>query len=93
MTELPSRRNFLRTASLGAAVVGAAAVAPPSLASTAQAATSPGEVGGPAYDGAVTAYVRNHRTGEISVMAGEHEVTYHDRDLARRLARIAACGH
>jgi hypothetical protein len=43
-----------------------------------------------ATSGPVVAYVRDPRTGEISVMAGERQVRLHDRNLAARLAR-AAC--
>jgi hypothetical protein len=41
----------------------------------------------PARSGPVVAYIRNPRNGEISVMAGEHQVKLHDRKLAARLAR------
>jgi anaerobic selenocysteine-containing dehydrogenase len=37
----------------------------------------------------VVAYIRNPRTGEISVMAGEREVKLRDRKIAARLARAA----
>ena len=43
-----------------------------------------------ARSGPVVAYVRNPATGEISVMAGEHQVQLHDRKLAARLARAAS---
>jgi hypothetical protein len=39
--------------------------------------------------GPVVAYIRNPRTGEISVMAGEREVKLQDRKIAARLARAA----
>jgi hypothetical protein len=42
-----------------------------------------------ATSGPVVAYVRDPRTGEISVMAGERQVRLHDRKLAARLARAA----
>ncbi|HUJ36010.1 MAG TPA: twin-arginine translocation signal domain-containing protein [Solirubrobacteraceae bacterium] len=42
-----------------------------------------------ASSGPVIAYIRNPRTGEISVMAGEREVKVHDRKIASRLARAA----
>ncbi len=89
MTEQPSRRNFLKTASLGVAAVGVSAGAPAAFASSERPSNGQ-EPTGPTHDGAVTAYIRDHRTGEISVLAGEHEVTLHDRLLAQRLARIAA---
>jgi len=42
-----------------------------------------------AKSGPVVAYIRNPRTGEISVMSGEREVKLHDRKIAARLARVA----
>jgi len=89
MTQQPSRRNFLRSAAVGAAVVGVAAATPQALAGTASSAAAR-PIGGQAANGPVTAYVRDHRTGEIAVMVGEHEVIHHDRELATRLARIGA---
>src|SRR2546423_509311 len=37
----------------------------------------------------VTAYVRNAQRGEVTVMAGKHETTYHDPALAKRLIDAA----
>jgi hypothetical protein len=37
----------------------------------------------------VVAYVSNPRTGEISVMAGDREVTFRDPSLAVRIVRAA----
>ncbi len=37
----------------------------------------------------VVAYMRDPRTGEISVMAGERQVRLQDRKIAARLARAA----
>ena len=37
----------------------------------------------------VVAYIHDPRTGEISVMAGEREVKFHDRKIAARIARAA----
>jgi hypothetical protein len=42
-----------------------------------------------ATSGPVVAYVRDPRSGEISVMAGERQVKLQDRKLAARLARAA----
>lgn len=42
-----------------------------------------------AKSGPVVAYVRDARTGEISVMAGEREVKVQDQNLAARIARAA----
>ncbi|MGH3496230.1 MAG: hypothetical protein ACRDP1_02030 [Nocardioidaceae bacterium] len=92
MAEHSSRRSFLRQTSLGAAVVGVVATSPGLLAGAARADDSAdAELShGPLHAGALTVFVRDHRTGEIAVMVGEREVVHHDRALARRLARIAA---
>jgi len=37
----------------------------------------------------VVAHVRNASTGEVSIMAGESEVVYHDRALVSRLLKGA----
>ena len=42
-----------------------------------------------AKSGPVVAYIRDPRTGEISVMAGEREGNLHDRKIAARIARAA----
>ncbi len=44
---------------------------------------------GPVGSEPVVAYVKDPRSGEISVMSGEHEVVVRDRDLAARLSRAA----
>jgi hypothetical protein len=80
-----SRRDFLRTASIGAATAGVAA-AIPFGASAADAAPS----SGPVHDGPVVVWVKNPASGEISVMADDREVSHHDPKLARQLARLAA---
>jgi hypothetical protein len=38
---------------------------------------------------AVVAYVSGSKTGEVSVMKGQHTVTVHDRKLARQIRRAA----
>jgi hypothetical protein len=42
-----------------------------------------------AASGPIVAYIREARTGEISVMAGERQVKLHDRKIAARIARAA----
>ncbi len=44
---------------------------------------------GPVGNEPVVAYVKNPKTGEISVMRGDREVVVHDRRLAARIARAA----
>jgi hypothetical protein len=75
-----TRRGFVKNSAAAAAgmtVVGALVAEE----ADAKAATK---------SGPVVAYIRNPRTGEISVMAGEREVKLHDRKLAARLARAAS---
>lgn len=84
-----SRRNFLKTASIGAAAVGTLAVAP-SAASAATSADAHPLDSGKAHDGSFTVWVKNADSGKIAVMVGESEITYTDRKLAKRLARLAA---
>ena len=84
---LHSRRNFLRTASVGAAAAGIAVAVPTTAAS---ATPSEGASTGPLHTGPFVAWIKNARSGEISVLVGEHEVVVHDRALATRLASIAA---
>lgn len=81
-----SRRKFLTSASLGAVAVGAA-LAPGMRSNTVSAAP---RAAGRLPTGPLTAYVKDHRTGEIAVQVGEHEVVYRDPDLAARLAHIAS---
>ena len=40
-----------------------------------------------ARSGPVVAYIRNPKSGDITVMAGQRQVKLHDRKLAARLAR------
>lgn len=82
-----SRRSFLKSGSIGAAALGVA-LTPGLIRSPAMASAAPAPVG-PLPDGPLTAYVKDHTTGDIAVIVGEHEVVYNDRDLATRLARIA----
>jgi hypothetical protein len=89
MTYQPSRRHFLRNAAVGAAVVGVASATPQVLVGSADASTvAPNDDTAP--KGPVTAFVRDHRTGEVEVMVGEHQVIHHDRALASKLAHIAS---
>jgi hypothetical protein len=82
-----SRRNFLALAGAGAAVVGAAAVAPAAAAAAAPKKEA-NETELPAgADQPMVAYVKNPKTGELAVMAGEREVVVRDRELVARLAR------
>lgn len=81
MTDL-TRLGFVKS-SVGAAV-GMTAIG----ALTASGADA--REGGPVGSAPVVAYVKDPRTGEISLMSGEHEVIVRDRDLAARLGRAAS---
>ncbi len=85
-----SRRNFIRTASVGAAAIGATAIVP--SMSSADAATPDTTAGGVAHDGPFTVWVTNARSGEIAVLVGEQKIVHHDKALAAKLARIAGRG-
>lgn len=85
MTE-QSRRTFLQHGALGAVAVGA--VLTPGLLP--RAGSAPPAAAGPLPDQPFIAYVKDHRTGEVAVMVGEHEVVHRDRELAARLAAIAS---
>ncbi len=82
-----SRRNFLKSASIGAAAIGAAVVVPTSVIGSADAAP-PSR--GPAHAGPFLVWVNNAQAGEISVLVGETEIVHRDAKLARQLAQIAA---
>ena len=79
MTDL-TRRGFVKS-SAGAAA-GMTAIA----ALTEQSAQADAEV---ARSGPIVAYVSDPRRGEISVMAGDREVTVRDRKLAASIVRAA----
>ena len=84
-----SRRSFLKSGSIGAAA-GGVALTPGLFGAAATAATGTGpSPAGPLPAGPVTAYIKDHTTGDISVMVGEREVVYRDHYLAARLASIA----
>jgi hypothetical protein len=93
-----SRRGFIRTSA--AAATGVAAVAGPAAAVTALDRRSrPGAGSLPAAvvtkpstpppAEPVTAYLRNARTSEVTVMSGTSETTYRDPILAQRLLDAA----
>lgn len=90
-----TRRTFLRTSAVAAAVAGGIAAVPGLSGLLAEA-----ESGAPAANAAVTdsgpagaglanlvAHVTNAETGELSVYLGEHQVVVKDPALVQRLAR------
>ena len=87
----PTRRNFIKTAGVGAAAVGAAALVPAAAATSTEGAKAP-TVAAPALDlpagasGAMVAYVHDVAKGEVSVMVEGREVTITDHHLVATLA-------
>lgn len=97
-----SRRKFLKATSIGGAAAGATVLMPrlSAQAATAQSAAQDSVRGqavaassiefGAAHPGPIVAYVKNAKTGEIAVLAGENEILHRDVQLARQLAQVAA---
>ncbi len=74
-----TRRGFVKgsvAAAAGMTVIGALA-------------TEQAEADVNAPSGPLVAYVRDTRSGDISVMSGDRSVSIHDRQLAARIARAA----
>ena len=91
-----SRRTFLgaSAAAAGAAAIGipiASAVAG-SSAAAAPAVAAGGAAAGAKANGPLVVYVPDAGSGDVSIMDGTQEVTYHDPALVARLARAAANG-
>ncbi|MEO5981071.1 MAG: hypothetical protein ABIQ13_02030 [Pedococcus sp.] len=81
-----TRRTFLAAAGTGAAAAAAAvAAAPGASAATTNATTDSAAPTGPR----LVAYVEDPKSGRLTVMYGEDEVTIQDPDLVRRLTRAA----
>ena len=84
-----NRRNFIKTAGIGAAAVGAAALVP---TATGTAAVSEKATAAPALQvpagatGSMVAYVHDVAKGEVSVMVEGREVTITDHQLVAKLA-------
>ncbi len=93
-TRQVNRRGFLQTtavAATGAAVVAAPAIAVKALegGNDAVRVTEPS---GPPPREPVTAYLRNAKTSEVTVMSGTSETTYRDPVLAQRLLDVGSAG-
>jgi hypothetical protein len=78
-----SRRKFIGVAGAGVAAVGAASVVP-NAAFAAETKAREDSATDP-----VVAYVKDVRSGRLSLMVGEREVVVHDRDLVNRLLNAA----
>ncbi len=90
-----TRRRFLAMTGAGAVAVSAVTLTPSAFAGDEHggAVSADGQGGqAQATAGPLVAYVNDVSTGEISVMAGDREVTVVDRDLAARIARLSRAG-
>jgi hypothetical protein len=80
-----SRRDFIRGAGVTAAAATVAVMIPGVASAASASETDDGE---PTPEGAVVAYVKDAKTGTVTVMSGEREVSVTDKALARKLARL-----
>ncbi|GAA2737571.1 hypothetical protein GCM10009867_25260 [Pedococcus aerophilus] len=82
-----TRRTFLAAAGTGAAAAAAAVAAAPGASAAPATTTAAGSAAptGPR----LVAYVDDPKSGRLTVMYGEDEVTVQDADLVRRLTRAA----
>ena len=83
-----TRLSFIK-ASAGAAAGVASISVPGAAALKREHAGVPTHPSSPAPREPVVAYVRDAARGEVTVVSGTHEMTYHDRALARRLLKAA----
>ncbi len=85
-----SRRDFLRTASVGAAATGIVAVGGGKLLDTSLGSRSPEAAAGPSLEGSdIFAHVSDAKTGQLTIFVGTKAVEYQDRHLAQLLAKAA----
>jgi hypothetical protein len=94
-----NRRDFLIRGSAAAAAVGAGALLPGLQSSAGASENQNSSLDGQSDDAAplpegdaalpLVARIRDVRTGEMDLFFGEHEVTYHDPQLAARLYKAA----
>jgi hypothetical protein len=87
-----SRRTFLgasAAAAAGAAVIGVPLASAVASTSTATPAAGPALPGAKAT-GPLVVYVPDAAAGDVNILLGTDEVTYHDPELVARLARAAA---
>jgi len=88
--EPTNRRDFLKHASVAAAVAGAAAAVPLSFAESAGADEKPPSVpAGARVDQHVVAHLRDVQTGEVAIYAGDREITVNDKRLAALLYKAS----
>lgn len=85
-----TRRTFLRQAGLGAAAVGVATTVPSFLRKGVKSGTVPTAakpLGRISQTGPVVAHVSDANSGDITLMFGTSELTYHNPELAHQLIR------
>lgn len=85
-----TRRTFLAAAGTSAAAAAAAVAAAPGAGAAPDTTSAAPDAGSTAPTGPrLVAYVDDPRSGRLTVMYGEDEVTVQDADLVRRLTRAA----
>lgn len=86
-----NRRDFLKQASITAAIAGAAVAAPISLADAASADENktPPLPANARVDRHVVAHLRDVRTGEVAIYSGDREITVKDKRLAAMLYKAS----
>ncbi len=84
-----SRRNFLRGAGVAAAGVTAAAMIPAGAALATGSSASDDTPADDASTDTLVVYVKDAKSGRVSVMSGDREVVVTDRNLAQKLAHLA----
>jgi hypothetical protein len=89
--EPTNRRDFLKHASVAAAVAGAAATVPISFAESAAADTNktPPVSRDARVDTNVVAHLRDVQTGEVDIYAGDRAITVTDKRLAALLYKAS----
>ncbi|MBO0780378.1 MAG: twin-arginine translocation signal domain-containing protein [Ktedonobacteraceae bacterium] len=87
-----SRRNFIKRASAGTAVLTiasglAAAACAPELQGTNPVSSDQAAplLSSAELSGLIVAYIRNVETGEISLLAGSREIVYRDKAFVQHL--------
>lgn len=92
MAEL-TRRAFITSASAGVAAASVLAAAPalaaPATPTAALTGGGPGDLPASALSEPLLVQVIDARTGELGVMIGTREITYHDPELVARLLKAA----
>jgi hypothetical protein len=89
--EPTNRRDFLKHASVAAAVAGAAAAVPLSIteAASADENKTPRVPVDAHVEGHVVAHLRNVQTGEVAIYSGNREITVKDKRLAALLYKAS----